>query len=424
MAENSIASGSVVLTATADPMIAKLKAAERDVKSAAERMNHHLTSEIGKIGKKGGLLSEIGADFLGGGMMGPGALGGTAALVAGVTLAAHEFSDVIGDWFKGIDRANESLSETETMLQRFEKHMTDSAKISDEWQQAMATPEDKVSAIETEMADAVARREKLVKALALANYQANETNFKSKQDIYRKAAEETSAAIDKIDARLDELRTRRDRAENPAKDPAFIGAINQATAAIDKQIATWGLAGTAAQRALLVLGGGTDELLAKFDKKAAEYKALQDAAEEHARSVERSTLTRSTNPLLETLDRILRDPARLDKMEYNERAGSASMGRLGSMLAMGMSASGKALKPILDQLGAKSPANDFASAVEANSKEAYSLRIRNQFPGASPGGQPNKVEDAKLRQGVDQMNSRLDQIRDAIRGALGGIGVV
>lgn len=64
------------------------------------------------------------------------------------------------------------------------------------------------------------------------------------------------------------------RLEDRSKDPAFVGEINKATFALKEQIETWGLTGTAAQRAILVMRGAIKDMLKDFDKEAAEIKRL------------------------------------------------------------------------------------------------------------------------------------------------------
>lgn len=210
------------------------------------------------------------------------------------------------------------------------------------------------------------------------------------------------AEMDKIAGEIAKLSSERESILDPTKNLALAQGIAKATLALKDQVTAWGLTGDAAERARFKAAGATDAMLKDFDKAA-------DAAAAR----ERLGLDRSTNPLLGEIARVMRDPRRFDRMEFLERSGSASFGKLGSLLAMGMNAAGGALAPAMKPGGAVSLDN--AALVKGTAAEV-SARTRSEFGGSIK----QQLDEAK------KANAHLAEIADGVKSLtfLPGVGLI
>lgn len=403
MVDNALASGSVVLTANADQMVKGLKEAE----AKAEQSFHKTESKLNKASQKfmkkeGGFLGAVG-----GGLAADFGFGGAAMGVTAVILGAQQVVHVLGDWISSAKEFEAQMKKNEEATGKLFDMLTRMSKLREEEGGHLSGAE----RAETLKAD-IEEREKLLKKLTKDLHMAThpEETFSAAilsgrrgGDVTAIDKDKTKAHIEALTKEIEEFTSRRARLLDPRIDPAVSAGIMRATDALKDQMTTWGLVGDAAKRAQLVATGATDLMLKGYDEASAKLTKMKEAEADVLASMARP-LTRSTSPFMDEIKRVM-GTSKLSDWTWMEK-GSGKFGMLGGLLSMGVNSVGDALKPILEDSKKLHPT--LAGAVEAGSKEGYSLSMKNQF-GNETG---DKLVDIKkaIVDGTKQMTDLLRAI--------------
>lgn len=265
MSQTAIGKAALVLTADAKGAKAGLATASSDIKKWADGTVKQLRGQF-QEGFTGGFLGGVfGANF------------------SGIAQEIGKLFGRLADWLDGVGKIKERVGETERFLKGIEASMGRSAKLADEWLGAMVAPADRLTAIDRELAeledtrkglkaDRDSVRRDLMKSLEGGIGGAGEAMAAAKE-----RAAKFDESLKKVSDRVRDLTEKRDRLLDPRTDPLLIGDINKATAALQDQILTWGLVGDAVERARFKDRGATDEMIAGFERAAAEVKRLTDS---------------------------------------------------------------------------------------------------------------------------------------------------
>ncbi len=254
-----------------------------EVEAGFHKTESKLNRAFGKFAKKeGGFLG-----FLGSGIAADLGIAGAAAGITGIVLATQQVIHLFDDWLGKAKEVAKAAEATRQEIEHAADAAAENARFAGEFRSTLPDPRERVDSFDQQISD-------LEKQRAKADQMAKEVLLpgageERKQWIARRAD---------LDKQIRELLIQRNRAADPSQDPAFVGAINNATHALEEQAATWGKVGTEAQRALFKMRGATDEQLAGFDAAIEKLEKLRELDRDHAASVERSTLSRSSNPLL------------------------------------------------------------------------------------------------------------------------------
>ena len=257
MAQNALASGSIVLTANADQMTKGLADAEKK----AEQSFHKTEQKLNKASQKflkheGGFLGMVG-----GGLVSDLGIAAPIAGLIGVGLAAKQIGGVIGEW-GGFTKA---MEKSEKLTSEMAKAMDRVRAESDAWLATAAGTDDKIKALTEDLA-----RSDTESASLAANMHAAKKHLDDIADVDMKkwsswnplslvipdhdftmaksALKELEDEYAKTKERTGKLRKDLGELVDPTMNKKLIGDINATTKALEFEAKTAGMAGSELKR--------------------------------------------------------------------------------------------------------------------------------------------------------------------------------
>ncbi len=286
MADNAIAKGSLVLTASADKMLSELDRASKGADKAAKDINKNLGGGKGGKGGGGGGLGSLVGGFLGGfvgaaiGHLLEEPLQRVGNAMKNLVTNSHEFQ-------MALERSGEQAEYMARALDR-------SLRRSDEKLGSIADPKALGLELNRQIAatqEAMMLQEKIREGARKAKWELKDDGALESWGAYltgnlddelAKAEQQfnaASAAAQKLEERLMDLNQKSSRVKNPAGDPAVIGAVNQLTESLKLQADTFGMTGAQAQVAALRAKGASADMLAAAQAQADRLDELQKNAQ-------------------------------------------------------------------------------------------------------------------------------------------------
>lgn len=441
MAEGSIASGAVTITANADQLANGLNQA----KGKVEKFGNETTKKLGETGKKSGaefaktfgtdLAQEMGRRGFAGGVLGGligGGLGGALSEVIANSLGELGVTDAINksikgffEIFTGSQRAADAIASIADELKRAAAEQDKMLKSSAEWRTTMVETDDQVADIDKNIiklnADWSNLEQKLLPRLSELHQMrhSGSITFGKKGQLVGEINElvnAQNAIFEKQNKLLEERRILLD----PTKNLQLAQDIAKATIGLREQAVTWGLSGDAAQRASFQFRGATNEMLKGFDaqRKINEQLAITNsltpglmfalnAAGRIAHQMAPQNLPGWTT-MLWTIGQIASAlPQPVGIQDWIQGALGGTQGPAWLTMVLG---NATAIANEFDKITDKG--TQFAGALERGSQEAHSVIVRSQFG-------PDRVDSTtaavkQLKTPLERAAERLDQINNKL----------